>query len=582
MVPSRQWWRFPAIASGLGASAVLGPAWLDPTRWVPGHPLADGAKHIWSYWHAPATLASWPWTDALNGPSGGLLLDPMALPAWLLAPLTALGGPALSANVWVWGMLFAAGLGVARLARALGATTGGATLAAALAVMGQPLLAYPVASGVHERLSVALLPWLVASMLRRARTGEGGWVPAVLLAPLALHSGVWAWVGTLLMVAGLGLRREVSVARYLRPWALGLVLLAGAFALSRGWSADPLSLAPQPGRHGLLGPGGAVVRAATPASLWWPATPAFLEEGDLLVRGEHLGLVATGLVVWGLAQWRDRRTVWWGLVLGLLLAWALGPWPLGRLNPIYALSVWVVPLLGAWPEPGQLTMPLALLLTAVVGAAWSGVSSKPGRGVLLALLVLERALALPPLAQVTDTRTDPIFDQLDAPGVVVTIPRDLPHRRLTPGVPFIAQLRHQQPIAASVFPGVSRWDDWAPVKSAQATDWLAVVRCMQRGGLRYVALRADVLGDEAASIGGAMVAAGAREVGRSESWVLVDLGASAQEPVAVPPFQPLGAAPAPTGWLPPAPLPVGVHTVERTTDTCPVDGVRRRGPPASG
>ncbi len=418
----------------------------------------------------------------------------------------------------------------------------------------------------------------VAALIERARTGQGGFVPALLMVPLAMHCGVWAWVGMLLIASAVVLPRTVSRVKFWMPWVLGGVLLAGAFAVSRGWSSDPLSLAPQPGRHGLLGPGGAVVRAATPASLWWPSAPAFVDEGDLLMRGEHLGIVASGLAALGLWIRRDRLAAWTGAILVTLAAWSLGPWVFGRLNPVYAVSVWVVPLLGAWPEPGQLTMPLVLLLTAVVGASWSRLPDRRLQVVLLVMLVGERWLALPPLENRTDTATDAVWDALSEEGVVATIPRDLPGRRLTPGLPFIAQMGHHQPIAASVFPGVSRWDDWSVVSDGASEDWQDAGRCLRQGGIRYIAFHRAWMQERLEPAVEQLVADQAVELGRGPTWVLVDLQTAPDTGTALPPFQPLGAAPRPPGWLPPAPLPVGIHTVDRTGMDCPVDRFTDREP----
>jgi hypothetical protein len=564
-------WSPRVVVSVSGALLAVYPIWTHPLQTVAGHPLSDVPKHVWSYWHAPTTVSTIPYTAFLNGPHGGLLLDPMALPALVLAPVAAVLSPAAAANLWVVLMLTAAGLGVAHLARKLGATEGGAAVSAALGIGSSPLLAYPVVCGVHERLGVALLPWLVAALIERSRTGRGGWLPALLLVPLALHSGVWAWVGVLLMGAGLALPRKVPLARFATPWFVALVALGLTFAVSRGWSADPLSLAPQPGRHGLFGPGGTVVRAASPMSLWWPAPPEFVEEGDLLMRGEHIGAVATVLALAGFWARRDRMAWWWLGVLGALLLWSLGPWPLGRLNWVYAVSVWVVPLLGAWPEPGQLTLPLVLLLSAVAGRVWCGIPRREARLVVAGALAVEAALALPPLQHSTNTVVEALWRGLPEPGVVATVPRAIPHRNLTSGLPFLAQLSHQQPILASVFPGVSRWDDWSVVAHGRADDGAMVVDCFRRGGVRWLGVGVELLGDEATVLVDNLTLAGAVEVRRSDAWVLLDLGLPPADAPGLPPFQPRGAAPVPTTWLPPAPLPVGTHTVDRTGDGCPVD-----------
>ncbi|HCH66370.1 MAG: hypothetical protein CL927_09515 [Deltaproteobacteria bacterium] len=566
------------VAAG-GALVVLHPAWANPLRYVPGHPLSDVSKHVWSYWHTPATLHSLPQTDLLNGPHGGVLLDPMAMPALLLAPLSALASPALAANVWIAAMLIAAGLGVARLARVLGATEGGAALAAGMAVFSAPLLAYPVVAGVHERLGVALIPWLVAALLERAKHGRGGFVPAILLVPLALHSGVWAWVGVLLMGAAVALPRTTSWIRFWAPWGLGGLLLVAAFALSQGWSSDPMSLAPQPGRHGLFGPGGAVVRAASFQSLWWPSPPLFVDEGDLLMRGEHVGLVATLLAGSGVVlRRRSAPWIWLSVVLVVLGVWSLGPWLWGHLNSVYAVSVWVVPLLGAWPEPGQLTMPLVLLLVAAAGAAWSTVPQRSVRGLLVVMLVAERWMALPPLGHRTDTQTESVWAALPGEGVIATIPRNLPSRQITPGRPFLAQIAHEQPITASVFPGVSRWDDWSVVADGRAADWNTAAECFRRGGIRYLAMHSEWMGEGLEPAIQQLSSGTAVEVGRSPTWVVFDLRTEAGTGTPLPPFRPKGAAPAPSGWLPPAPLPVGVHTVNRRSDVCPVDRLSAPGP----
>ena len=242
--------------------------------------------------------------------------------------------------------------------------------------------------------------------------------------------------------------------------------------------------------------------------------------------------------------------------------------------------MWLVPLLGAWPEPGQLTIPAVLFVTALAGAAWSSLRSPALRWGVLVLLLGERIVALPELTHRVDTRVDPIFSQLPAPGPVVTIPRTLPHRRLTPGTPFIAQMVHEQGIPASVFPGVSRWDDWAPVQTGVAPDWSAAVDCLRRGGQRYVALRLDLM-EEPEPVAQGLLAAGGVPLAKTVRWLLVDLGPAAEDGVSIAPFRPLGAAPPPSGWLPPAPLPVGIHTVDRSTQRCPADGVSRRGSSAS-
>lgn len=582
MLRARPPWLVQLLVALGVALGVLWPVWCAPLSTIPGHPLGDGPKHVWSYWHVLQSGTTWPWTDALNAPTGGVLLDPMALPAMLLAPVTATLGPAAAANLWVVAMLVLTGLGAARLARELGASEHGAVLAAGLAPLAPSLLAYPVVSGVHERLSVALLPWLGAELVRRARTGQGAWWTAVLLAPLALHSGVWAWVGALMVGASLLLPRRVALGRFVPPLVVGTVLMAGAFLVSRGWSSDPMSLAPQPGRHGLLGPGGAVVRAATLSSLFWPSTPGFMEEGDLLVRGELLGAITAGLAVWGLTRDRSRMAIWWAVGLGLLIAWSLGPWPLGRLNPVYAVSVWMVPLLGAWPEPGQLTMVASPLLTAWAVVGWSRVDHTPLRGGLVILLVLERLIGMPELTHRTKLAVDPAFAALVEPGPVATLPRDRPGRRLTPGTPFLAQLTHEQPIAPSVFPGVSLWDSWAPLQHGEADDWAAAARCLQRGGLRYVAIERALVDDPDTVVRGLQVDRSVNVAADTTDWTILDLGPPPAEVPSMPPFQPLGAAPPAKGWLPPAPLPVGTHTVERSSATCPVDQLKRRGPPASG
>jgi hypothetical protein len=198
--------------------------------------------------------------------------------------------------------------------------------------------------------------------------------------------------------------------------------------------------------------------------------------------------------------------------------------------------------------------------------------------VVLALLVGERWLGLPPLEHRTDTAADPVWNALAEDGVVATIPRNLSGRQITPGLPFIAQMRHHQPIAASVFPGVSRWDDWAVVSSGLAEDWQRAGRCLRRGGIRYVAFHRAWMEDRLEPAVAQLVADHAEELGRGATWVLVDLQTEAGTGTGLPPFQPHGAAPRPSGWLPPAPLPVGTHTVDRTSRDCPVDRFTDREP----
>lgn len=560
-----------ATIAVVGSLLLLAAVWPDPIGRIPGGPLTDATKHAWSYAHTLDTLATLPRTTAVNAPAGGVLLDPMLLPSLLLAPLTALAGPALSANVWVVAMLASVALATAFLARELGADSRGQGVAAALGLLSQPLLAYPLAAGVHERLSAAVLPLVVAAALKRARTGRGAWLPALLVGPLALHCGVHAWLAGLLVVAVLPLavaRRSphVPLHRVGLPWVVGAVVAAGFFALSAHWSGHPDSLAPQPGRHSLFGPGGAVVRPATLSHILVPYTPGFTDEGDLLTRGEHVGLGAILLVLWGARRRVDLR--WIAAVAGIFVVWSLGPWPLSRLNWVYAVSVWLVPLLGAWPESGQLTVPAALLVAAGAGAA---LKHLPHRWLwpVVAVVVVERLAALPPLSHTTRLRPTPALTQDNDLHAIVTIPRQVPGRELTPPEPFRTWLSLRVPVATGIFPGVSAWDDYTPVATGTASDWGAVRRCLLTGGIDGIAFDRGLLPDVPRDV---LQDAGAQVVSEDDRWLIVDLGTPLDPPVILPPFKPQGAAPAPTGWWPPPPKPVGVHTVSRTRPGCPTDG----------
>lgn len=234
MTPRTSWALAGLVYLGL-ALALLAPVAAAPATLALGHPETDTFNHVWGYWHTRAAISTIesPWRGlGLNWPSGGALWFIDQLGAALTLPVTFLGGPVLSYNLWLLLNLVGAGLAAFALGRRLGLSAPAAGLAG-LAFETTPHLLGQLYNGISETATVGTLPLcLVAALrLREAPGPRRGGELGLALALSALASwyyGLFSALG----VAGLLVRDAWRTPRrWTRPAAWGGLLVAGACTL---------------------------------------------------------------------------------------------------------------------------------------------------------------------------------------------------------------------------------------------------------------------------------------------------------------------------------------------------------------
>lgn len=542
----------------LGALLPVFGVWGSPTGLLPGTELGDVYKHAWSFWHTPHALSTWPWTEALNAPSGGRLWDVMLMPSLILSPLTALLGPVFSANVWVVASLLAIGVSTRALALETGSDAGRATVAGFVAQGAPYLYGYPLYSGVHERLGIWLFPFLLLCALRLRGGGSLKWAlwGVVAFAFVASGCGVYGiWAVLLLGLATPFLwRRGAGWAgsRGVVTLGLGIGVVSVALLLAMKAASGSSSLSPQPDRFGVFGiPWGMDFSSATMSSLLFPwevRSTVPVDSGDVLLELSYLGIVPLGLCLMGL---RDARTRWICSAALFFAVLALGPgveWG-GRtfINPVYVAVAWVLPTYGSVPVPFQQVGVFAGL--ASVGVVAVVASSRSREALLLVALVLasivERALVLPTglILETAPASVSEVYEVVDG-GSVVEMPRDYRNRALSPTRSFLAQTSHEQGLPLSISTGVTRWDAFLPIRTGVSESWDRDLRCMARGGFVWLVVdRTAYLKPEIASeaisgiedvLGGPVASDG-----RWAVFSLNALGVAPSEQRFFPPFQPL-------------------------------------------
>lgn len=586
----------------LGAMVLLSPVLADPGCLVPGHELGDVYKHVWSYWHTPQVITegTWPHTRYLNAPGGGVLLDVMALPGVIMAPVTAVLGAPASANLWVLFNLFLIGFTTARLATTLGHSSVAAAAAGLVAQSSPYVLGYPLFSGVHERLGLWLFPLILLCALRLRAGASWRWagLAAIATGAVGLGCGVYAVEAAILggvslpwLLWGTGAPPWRVAARRIAPLAVSCGAAAGAVLwAARTITVHPWSLSPQPGRFdGLFGVSRATYEAATLRQLLDPtqvSAQAPVDSGDLLLPLVYLGVVPLGLAIAGLRSPKARPTAAAALAgVGVFATLAMGPWLWSSPwlpNPVFVAGTWLIPGLGTMPAPFQ-QIAVAAPLLAIAATALLDHLPRPQlvAAGAVALTLTERQLVLPhglvvPTAPACSTAADDAVGD----GLVLNLPRQLGDRNLTPPAPFLSQIYHQQPMAASVFVGVTPWDDWTVALRGASDDWHGALQCARRAGFDWVVLDTEYVPGEAdvQDLVQRISNAGAQQIDSDGRRIVLRLDRS-RTPLAtyreLPPFQPMavhGQAPKVAGGPAPAPGPAG----SRGSPTCPLDTERAK------
>lgn len=482
----------------LVAAVPLAAVLVAPASRLPGFAEGDVYKHAWSYWHTLQVLDSWPRTEWLLGPRGGVMLDVMLVPALLLAPITALAGPVVAANLGVWLLLVVGGLASGALAWRETRSEPGAVLAVLLTILAPYLAGYPLASGVHERLAVGVFPALLWAL----RDGRGWttWAASVGLGLVALGCQVYAVVAVIVVgvtapwwhrswqetartavVLGVPMLLSWAVVHYTTAHPDALVPQAGRLSVWPGWP-DALGVQSRPVSELVVAGAGAVART----------------DGDRILELAQVGavpLLAAGL---GAAHTREVRWVAGGaavlcvLALGPVLS--VGPWR--AWNPVYAVAALSVPAWRTIPVPWQ-AVGAAVPLVAVAAA---GLVARRRQAWLWAAAVgllafAERAVLcpVPVVLPVAPATVPAIYNSIVGPGVVVDIPRVRGDSALSPGEPFLAQTVHQHAISGTINAGTGALDFYLPVLRGVSSDWDATGRCLGALGVGYVVLHRELL-----------------------------------------------------------------------------------------
>jgi len=500
--PERGGWPLQLGAYAALSLAAVAPALRDPLNRVVGHPDSDIWKHLWHHWLVRDGLGEGmigcyriPW---LAAPDGACLMDADLVNNLLVLPLSWIS-ISLAIHAVIVVQLMGAAVAANLVARRLTGDRHAAFLAGCAYAFCCAMLLHAVASGVHERLHLAL-PALALWLALRF-SDEGRWRDLVfLVAALALlalaspaYSVFWGLMMAALVPVDLVLPsrrgREATRGRRALRWAA--VALTAVFALGavgwltarcvaeeshggRGFGGDPDSLSAWP----------TVTDTATLAGkmetmpLECFFSPAGLDgcasrDVDFLHRFPYPGylllLLGLGGVLLG-RTWRIRLLAALGFVL---LVVSLGPalrWQatdtdywvvhptvwLARLVPfVHRTHIWQL-------------VPFAQLLLAV-GAAEVIAARAPVRwrrlaAVAAALLVLgETALVargeLP--LPTTETRIPAVYDTLvlesgldrDPGAIVLDLPSHAADPRIGAGRYLWYQTRHQRPVPYTINPG---------------------------------------------------------------------------------------------------------------------------------
>ena len=465
-----------------------------------GSDLGDTYKHVWSFWHTydllgqlweAGQLKTWPWTDKLSAPHGGFLMDVMLAPSIIFLPITHLFGPVVSSLSFIFVSFYLLGVTGYKLGALYNLNERSSIIVGFIAQSTPYMFGYPLASGVYERLSIWVFPLLWYSLLRFHQSGHRKMIAVSLgaLSFVALSCQSYIIFAMLLLMIGLVHLRS---KRALLFFILQIIPLFFIFLFIRHVTQSPWTLAPQPMRFSLFSGGPLVEESAKLSELFVPFISRRLtgeDSGDWLLRLGYVGLVPVGLCLWALWKKSSGRVcIGIGfLFLCLSLGKTIGPIP----NVLYLLVAHLFPIYGSIPDAFQ---QLAVAMPFVSLGVMLGLEHCPSRlfWPLLGVLFVERVAALPhdKIWQTASDSVPTIYHKVEA-GAIVSIPRQFQSRQLVSPAPFLYQMHHKQPMAISVYMGVTAWDAYAPIATGRAKSWKDALKCMRKGGLRWLMIHRD-------------------------------------------------------------------------------------------
>ena len=500
---------------------------VDPAGVLPGSEASDVYKHAWPYWHSLAQIRdwSWPYTQYINAPDGGLLLDVMVLPSLIMAPVTLVAGPVLATNLWVLLSLWAVGAATYALCRHLTGSRVGALTAGVVVQTCPFLMGYALTSGVHERLTLWFFPLLVLGLLRLREGGGWRW-PALLVGGLALTISQCPTYGLfcaalLCFMVPLVVRRPGAngpgvLLRLAVTYAAMAAVMIGTYEVYRWFVMEPTFLAgiPQLRVTPTLGIAANLPEreTATLASLLYPwavraSQPVRID--DELYRLVYLGWVPLAVVLMGAVMaWRRGQrmalavaatgAVFLALSVGAEVSVGAGTLP----NPLYHVVAAILPFYGGIPPVWQQAGLFVVLAAPVMAALVAAIPRRPLRlavAVIIPLAALaERAVVLP-VPLILDTapaRVPAVYEKASGPGALVDVPRFFSGSHVARGYTFLAQTRHERAIPVAINMGIARYDAYRPVTRGLADDWTHAAVCLRKGKIRWLVVHTKWYADK--------------------------------------------------------------------------------------
>jgi hypothetical protein len=504
--------------------AVLGAA-------IVGGPIAesDGWQNVWNFWWVRSALLHGEnplYTRLLFWPDGVPLgLHTLTITSALLSlPVLLVGGPVAAYGVVALLNFTLSGLLTMRLARSL-LGSWPAALASGLIVEVAPVHLARFMDGQHHTSLQWIALYLIALILAtRAPTIRNGVWLALSIALVTYTS--WYQALFLALLTATWLVYHIVAARQIwplaRPWlaaapVLVLLLLpvvpglvagvSGADRPAEHWqtqaqfySVDLVDLLLPSANHPIWGPAvTAYQQPLHPNSIGWMIAPGYVA----------LALAAIGLAL----DWRRARL--WGLLVGVLLLFSLGP----TLRVHGADTGVPLPftIIGALPganfgrRPSLATIvalvPLALLAGFGVRALGQRLRGRWRVAVFGALLALGLFEAAPPRLLVLRDDTPPIYASLrDGAGALLELPVYPPPGLANKSAALRAQMTHGRPIAGGY---VARPPDYPLAQGAPLIGQLGRAGCepagivpddavIERSALAYygftqIAVRRDLL-----------------------------------------------------------------------------------------
>lgn len=466
---------------------LLSPLWGG----VFGSPLGDTYKHVWSFWHTLETFRmGWPWTTYLSFPHGGVLFDVMLAPSLLFLPITFLLGASLSSQLFVLLSFWAVGCSVFALSRHLNMSSFLALGAGVLAQTSPYLLGYPLASGVYERLAVWVFPLVWLFLLQYRQHKQKKKLVFALFSILFVAFSCQTYAVFVMMMLGFGFLFFQDRPTAIFIGVLGVCLLL-SFLYIRVLQQSLWTLAPQPMRMSLLPTGPLLEESASLKAMFWPwysRADTGVESGDWLMRIHYVGWAPLLLCVLGYRH--IPKSIFFLFISFAILA--LGTEIMdGVPNIPYWILAYLVPVYGSIPDTFQ---HIALVMPFLAVATMFSLSSyKTYTQIALLLLILgERAYALPHdvLWQNASTEIPDVYHHVQE-GAIVEIPRQWRGRQLVSAQPFLYQQQHKQPLAISIYMGVTGWDAYAPIALGVSENWKETMHCLRKGGIRWMMIHTE-------------------------------------------------------------------------------------------